>query len=472
MTSNNTTTATSSSKSLATSAASSSKTTLQGSSSDTVNIDNELGEKEHVHVVPQRTTRRVRTQQARAMQIPLITFSDNKFFGSLHYKPEEFNAWYRRDGFQRPAHIFLATASTAALQFTSTIYTMSTDPQDPKVIRAGRPRNVNYVKRSGIPVIDPETCYCGICQVHVDKGTKHCKPCNKCVARFDHHCPYLSTCIGKANYWSFVTTIVLGGVLTYFFAGVAFWVFSMYFYNRDSFDAVVVWMFGPGESKAQGIASLILIYGILTGSTAAGVTFLISFHFRLAQEALRYGPNANSTAPPPPEIYATRKIAKWARDLIQRPGRAFRGLSRRSVVLNDTDTETGSVTGLSSLTTSTNEEMKEMSSRKGNNNVTSPGGSSTSGLLAGGNSNGRLETPFDSNRRPSHVSTVSSVMGAFNQINGSSSGGLGVVGSESRLGRAKSNSSWSDNVTVPDEHESFSDLILKGAGSGGNGKGS
>jgi disulfide bond formation protein DsbB len=63
----------------------------------------------------------------------------------------------------------------ATLQFAATIYTMLTDPQDPKVVQAGLERNVHYVKSLGVPVIDPDTLFCRVCQVHVDKGTKHCK---------------------------------------------------------------------------------------------------------------------------------------------------------------------------------------------------------------------------------------------------------------------------------------------------------
>jgi hypothetical protein len=73
--------------------------------------------------------------------------------------------------------VFGLVGAVAGLDFTATIYTMSIDPQDPKVTKAANPRDVNYVKQPGVPVIDPDTLYCGVCQVHVDPGTKHCKVC-------------------------------------------------------------------------------------------------------------------------------------------------------------------------------------------------------------------------------------------------------------------------------------------------------
>ncbi|KAJ3417481.1 hypothetical protein HDV05_003345 [Chytridiales sp. JEL 0842] len=51
-----------------------------------------------------KTPRKVRAQQAREMQLPYCVTSHRKFFGGGHFSPQQFNAWYRRDGFQRPVH--------------------------------------------------------------------------------------------------------------------------------------------------------------------------------------------------------------------------------------------------------------------------------------------------------------------------------------------------------------------------------
>lgn len=61
------------------------------------------------------------------------------------------------------------------IQTASTIYTMAIDPMDLRIKRARVERNIDYVKVVGVPVIDPDTGYCGICRVQVGSGTKHCK---------------------------------------------------------------------------------------------------------------------------------------------------------------------------------------------------------------------------------------------------------------------------------------------------------
>jgi hypothetical protein len=65
------------------------------------------------------------------------------------------------------------------------IHAITVETQDERVLKARKPRNLQYVKITGIPVIDPENCFCNICQVHVAPLTKHCKACNKCVALYD-----------------------------------------------------------------------------------------------------------------------------------------------------------------------------------------------------------------------------------------------------------------------------------------------
>ncbi|KAJ1547148.1 hypothetical protein HK405_006554 [Cladochytrium tenue] len=120
--------------------------------------------------------RRQRNELARAMSIPLCIWSHDQFFSSTFFEPRQFNAWYRRDGFQRPVHVYIlaywatfvvlavgffgclvffvwppslrfvalvATGALAGLHLASTLVTMSTDPQDRRVLRAGVTRNVD-----------------------------------------------------------------------------------------------------------------------------------------------------------------------------------------------------------------------------------------------------------------------------------------------------------------------------------------
>ncbi|KAI9346079.1 DHHC palmitoyltransferase-domain-containing protein [Zopfochytrium polystomum] len=248
------------------------------------------------------------------MSIPLFIYSHEQFFSSAFFDPRQFNAWWRRDGFQRPLHaytlgyaatvVFLAggffgflqmfifplslrlvvlvvAGSMCLFQVASSVVTMTIDPQDRTVVRARVPRNVNYVKRPGVPVIDPETRLCGICQVHVDARTRHCKPCNKCVERFDHHCPYLSTCVGKSNYWSFFSTLVLGFTLCSFVTAMAARVIVLFFMDRSTFDSVVVWMFGSGDRKAQTVVAFVFVYAVFGVLVCLATVSLLILHIRL-----------------------------------------------------------------------------------------------------------------------------------------------------------------------------------------------
>lgn len=74
----------------------------------------------------------------------------------------------------------------AFIQILLTVYCMTCNVEDDVVTKAKKQRNRDYVKRSGVPVIDPSTMFCNICQVHVKPLTKHCKTCNKCVEGYDH----------------------------------------------------------------------------------------------------------------------------------------------------------------------------------------------------------------------------------------------------------------------------------------------
>lgn len=142
-----------------------------------------------------------------APKLPLFVFNEDFFFTSDGQDKIAFNNWRRKNGWYRPINILLvATFSIWLMAFLSyyllfnkiytgtirqacdvimgilslvqgsfLLITVSSDTQDSNVVSANKSRNLNYTKVSGIPVINPETLYCNICQVHVNKGTKHCK---------------------------------------------------------------------------------------------------------------------------------------------------------------------------------------------------------------------------------------------------------------------------------------------------------
>ncbi|KAJ3100690.1 hypothetical protein HK100_004669, partial [Physocladia obscura] len=85
------------------------------------------------------------------MKMPIVVVSQDQFYGNTRFDPQVFNAWYRRDGFDPPIH---------GDNLVATLYTMTVDPQDSKVKMSGIPRNINYVKALGFPVIDRETLLC------------------------------------------------------------------------------------------------------------------------------------------------------------------------------------------------------------------------------------------------------------------------------------------------------------------------
>ncbi|KAJ3327662.1 Palmitoyltransferase zdhhc14 [Blyttiomyces sp. JEL0837] len=219
-----------------------------------------------------------RQRLAKEMKMPLCVLSNNSFFSSTSFEPKLFNGWYRRDGFQRPVHGRLHarnvgdmdSCGVGVLWLGFLLHRASTNPQDPKVKRAGVPRNIDYVKSLGVPVIDPDTLFCEICQ-----------PCNKCVARFDHHCPYLSTCVGKSNYWTFFTTIALSGLLTLAYSAAAFWACSRYVYDRDDFEAKTSQLLQLNSDNLKVVAGLTLAFAILTLGLSVSIWSLITFHFRL-----------------------------------------------------------------------------------------------------------------------------------------------------------------------------------------------
>ncbi|KAI9333333.1 DHHC palmitoyltransferase-domain-containing protein [Zopfochytrium polystomum] len=316
----------------------------------------EPGRPKDVEHFASRASRKLRNRQAKALKIPVFIFSYEQFFSSASFDPRQFNMWWKRDGFQRPIHaytigylvvvVFLAVGFFGFLQFfvlsfhlrvaifalagflclghiAFAVITMTIDPEDASVRNAKVPRNPTFVKRRGVPVIDPRTGLCGICQVHVDARTRHCKPCNKCVARFDHHCPYLSTCIGKANYSFFIATISTGFILCTFVTAIAVRASVLYITERNTFEGAVNGLLGFGETKIRiALASTVLyaIVGLVVDFLVAG---LLGFHLRIialrlttiefveARDALQFGAPEQILTP---TAHAVTRIIDQGRD--------------------------------------------------------------------------------------------------------------------------------------------------------------
>ncbi|KAG5459168.1 MAG: hypothetical protein BJ554DRAFT_463 [Olpidium bornovanus] len=217
---------------------------------------------------PPRRPRRTRSSSSAAavaesfMEINSTGTLDRPGFGEKAGRPTKIsrhNAWYRRHGFHPPYNVlfFLQWAALAVQTalyfavlvhlpvatrppgedlgqstlvpalvvpavFTLVIVVFSVrssliDTMDYKVKAANVPRDLEFVRRLGVPVVDEvviddngqggpgrpgcrvaRSCY--ICNLCVDEGTRHCKTCNKCIRGLDHHCKFLNTCVGEENY--------------------------------------------------------------------------------------------------------------------------------------------------------------------------------------------------------------------------------------------------------------------------------
>ena len=142
------------------------------------------------------------------LKFPLITWNEDIFYSTSGYDITAMNAWFRRNGWHRPINILLPvtlfswcfavsgyfgfwtrlfpeTSGYIVLhvicgllvlfQIFSMIYCITAETQDDVVLRTNKPRNLNFHKVVGVPVIDPDNRFCDICQVHVQFETKHCK---------------------------------------------------------------------------------------------------------------------------------------------------------------------------------------------------------------------------------------------------------------------------------------------------------
>ncbi|KAI8904133.1 DHHC palmitoyltransferase-domain-containing protein [Gorgonomyces haynaldii] len=250
--------------------------------------------------------------QTKPLKLPLVVFSYSMFFSTGHFEPEAFNAWYKRNGLERPFHIYFVLHIVFWLLFVGvffgfcvwflplklqypvlvslgiitvaecicTIYTVSVDPQDTNVILKKQPRNIHYIKHLGVPVIDQETHICQVCNVKVGTQTKHCKPCNKCVEVFDHHCELLSTCIGRKNYHTFLGILVLGNLALLSFGASGLYGFSLYFYNHQDFLTQLE-AFSIPQEAAKGTAAGLFLYSCLCIGFLGGLLNLLIFHLRI-----------------------------------------------------------------------------------------------------------------------------------------------------------------------------------------------
>jgi len=248
-------------------------------------------------------------EPVKKIKMPFI-ITDNKQFAYVNVR--EFNNWRRINACQRPIDIsmiflwvvwfiavigfysfvsfFFPTVNQiivcifagllTCIQLATTLYIMFVETQDPVIQQQNKPRNLDYVKEMGVPVIGPDN-FCHICQVTVERKTRHCKPCNKCVAGFDHHCVYLNTCIGSKNYSEFILLIYLSAFIALFFAACALYYFIQFFANRDQFKATVSYYFSSGKYAPVICDILLLLYCLFCLYAYFTVLELIIFHFKL-----------------------------------------------------------------------------------------------------------------------------------------------------------------------------------------------
>lgn len=141
---------------------------------------------------------------------PLLVINEDFFYSSTQNDPHLMNAWYRVNGWYRPINVLMPVlwiiwitavgvyfgllrrliarlevdiiiALLCALQAGFVVYCISCETTDDLVlkvhgllnIKANRERNLDFVKISGIPVIDADSNYCNICQVHVPFFINH-----------------------------------------------------------------------------------------------------------------------------------------------------------------------------------------------------------------------------------------------------------------------------------------------------------
>jgi len=247
--------------------------------------------------------------RAERLNLPACLSSEKAFYNSKRFPPIQFNSWSRTNGCVRPlqsycilAWIFYAfsiigiytillpliesdmflpiSIALIGIQTIATIHSQITDPVDKKVRDAGVPRNTQFIKITGQPVI--LNGFCQICQVHVDKTTRHCKPCNKCVRGFDHHCQFLSNCVGSANYTSFCISI-LGAWCTLLISSILYlYTASIYFSDRYRWSLLVSNSYILKHVNIDHVlVSILLFYATVMIAGFVMITSLIRFHCKI-----------------------------------------------------------------------------------------------------------------------------------------------------------------------------------------------
>ena len=125
---------------------------------------------------------------------------------------------------------------------------------------------------------------CNFCLNFVSFDSKHCKLCNKCVVRYDHHCKVLNTCIGKANYSSFMKTLLfcfLINLMISTFSGI----FIQYYSNdKENLYFSSTRLSSIINTKVVFILSLICLAFSLIWSVS--IILLFGFHLHLMRKNL------------------------------------------------------------------------------------------------------------------------------------------------------------------------------------------
>jgi hypothetical protein len=171
---------------------------------------------------------------------------------------------------------FLGAVHALHLAFVLQVTLVETE--DKKVHADAKPRNLDFMKERGVPVIYDS--FCGLCNTQVLPQTRHCKPCNKCVGVYDHHCAYLNTCIGEANYGSFFGVLILAFFVCGFNAGWSLYCFSVCFIDPERARTTLPY----GNPNAIYAAYVFLPFqGLLDAVAMVMVGMLLQFHISLCQ---------------------------------------------------------------------------------------------------------------------------------------------------------------------------------------------
>ncbi|KAI9028587.1 DHHC palmitoyltransferase-domain-containing protein [Hyaloraphidium curvatum] len=192
--------------------------------------------------------------------------------------------------------IFLAVLH--AVQLACTVHVTTVNNEDKRVLAEGKPRDLDYLKQRGVPVVYEG--FCGVCQLEVLPQTRHCKLCNKCIAVYDHHCVYLNACIGQANYGSFFVVLLLSFLVTGFNAGWSLYCFSVCFIDPERARTSL-----PYNNPNAIYAAYVLLpfQGLLDGVAMSLVGLLLQFHIALWDQNLTTHEYSNQVPPKRPRLY-------------------------------------------------------------------------------------------------------------------------------------------------------------------------